>query len=229
MRVPAQRIEPDAEHPLGRFYNFTIRNKDSWVHDATQQIINERLKYEQSNRLEKKEQNEYGEGQCKDDDYQRCKKFPICAGISNSGCYGFPIQPRFTRNQDCQKAFEAYMCYINFPRCYYDQTANEHKSTRLCTSACKNFFKACNYDKSLWRCGKSEYFNGKQPENIGDYGRYIRDFFPGQPYRNGYKDRGFRNIGGRCTPAIIDAASPRYPRWLFSKAAAVFTIVLLHT
>lgn len=24
--------------------------------------------------------------------------------------------PRFTDNKDCQSAFKAYMCYINFPR-----------------------------------------------------------------------------------------------------------------
>lgn len=217
--LPAQRIEPDDEHPFGRFFNFTMRNKDSWVHSSTQRVINQRLKYEQSVGLERKGKNEYGEGQCDGDDAQRCKKYSACKGTSKSGCYGFPIQPRFTRNQDCQRAFEAYMCYINFPRCYYDAKANEYKSTRLCTSACKNFFKACNYHKSLWRCGKSEYFNGKSPENIRDYGRYTRDFFPGQPFKNGHKDRHFDNIGGRCTPAIKDSSTTHSP--------SIFVLVLL--
>uniref|UniRef100_A0A7S3NPT8 FZ domain-containing protein n=1 Tax=Aureoumbra lagunensis TaxID=44058 RepID=A0A7S3NPT8_9STRA len=202
---PKHRIPPNPEFPNGRFQNFTIRNKDLWIHQATQQIINERLGNETSRKLEKKEANEFGEGKCEGDDEQRCKQWPICKS-SPSGCHGYPIQPRMYRNQDCQMAFEAYFCYINFPRCYYDVEANEYKSTRICRSACKNFFKACNYDKSLWRCGNSKKFNSKFPERLEDYGRYTRDFFPGQPFRNSYKKRGYRNIGGRCTPAIYGGA-----------------------
>lgn len=36
-------------------------------------------------------------------------------GIDEYGNKGSPV-PRFTDNKDCQKAFKAYMCYINFPR-----------------------------------------------------------------------------------------------------------------
>ena len=36
-------------------------------------------------------------------------------GIDEYGSKGSPV-PRFTDNKDCQKAFKAYMCYINFPR-----------------------------------------------------------------------------------------------------------------
>ncbi len=36
-------------------------------------------------------------------------------GIDEYGNKGSPV-PRFTENKDCQKAFKAYMCYINFPR-----------------------------------------------------------------------------------------------------------------
>ena len=104
----------------------------------------------------------------------------------------------------CQKAFRAYFCYLNFPRCYWDDRTDEMKSVPLCRSACKNFFKACNYDKSLWRCGRSEWMNGNEPEDFAAYGRYMRDFFPGQPFRNSYKSRGYRNIHGRCTPGVPD-------------------------
>lgn len=209
--LPAQRVAPSDEYPQGRFYNHTLRNKDLWVHAATQEIIDERLSVENDAKLEKQERNEYKEGQCEGDDWQRCKKWPICKGSTKEGCFGYPIQPRMTRNQDCQQAFEAYMCFINFPRCYYDDVANEYKSTMLCRSACKNFFKACNYHKSLWRCGKTEYFNGKHPERFDDYRRYTRDFFPGQPFRNAWKKRGYRNIGGRCTPAVADSAMSLAP------------------
>ena len=39
--------------------------------------------------------------------------------------------------------------------------------------------------------------NGNEPEDFAAYGRYMRDFFPGQPFRNSYKSRGYRNIHGR--------------------------------
>ena len=46
--------------------------------------------------------------------------------------------------------------------------------------------------------------NGNEPEDFAAYGRYMRDFFPGQPFRNSYKSRGYRNIHGRCTPGVPD-------------------------
>ena len=39
----------------------------------------------------------------------------IPAGIDEYGNVGSPV-PRFTDNYDCQRAFKAYMCYVNFPR-----------------------------------------------------------------------------------------------------------------
>ena len=40
------RIPPDMEHPEGRFYGHTTRNKDFWVRRATHAIIDERLNEE---------------------------------------------------------------------------------------------------------------------------------------------------------------------------------------
>ena len=174
--------------------------------------------------------NEYDEGVCDGNDAQRCKQFPICKDSSSEACHGYPIQVRMTRNQDCQQAFEAYFCYVNFPRCYYDVTASEYKSTRLCRSACKNFFRACNYPKDLWRCGPSETFNAKGPENFEHFNRYLRDFFPGQPFRNSYKKRNYRNIEGRCTPAIYGAAtssSSSLRLLLLTSSALLFLLFLL--
>ena len=292
------RIPPDMEHPEGRFYGHTTRNKDFWVKRATEHIIKDRLGEEATIRCRVREGNyardlnlgsqkmargadcgkmyetadpcehnlspcinKYGEGSCEGVDTERCEGKdpynpnggPTCGrGGRNSGCRGWPIEPRMSLvvakghgeadtdercrgeagersksynkkgevNEEqghmekgsiqcpggntCQKAFRAYFCYLNFPRCYWDDRTDEMKSVPLCRSACKNFFKACNYDKSLWRCGRSEWMNGNEPEDFAAYGRYMRDFFPGQPFRNSYKSRGYRNIHGRCTPGVPD-------------------------
>mmetsp|Transcript_11041 Transcript_11041/g.33111 ORF Transcript_11041/g.33111 Transcript_11041/m.33111 type:complete len:317 (-) Transcript_11041:812-1762(-) len=218
---PKRRVPASDEYPYGRFQNLTIRNKDIWVHFRTQQIIDERLGNESNRKLERKEMNEYSEGECEGRDSQRCKKYPICKSMSGSACHGYPIQARMTRNQDCQRAFEAYFCYINFPRCYYDITARVYRSTQLCRSACKNFFKACNYDKSLWRCGKADYFNAEEREDFESFNRYVRDVFPGQPFRNSHKKRGYRNIEGRCTPSIRGGGAPQQRSAIVSVAVAL--------
>ena len=240
------RIPPDMEHPEGRFYGHTTRNKDFWVRRATHAIIDERLNEESTIRCRVREGtdvkfdmnnqkmargkdcnrmyetadpcehnlspcvNKYGEGSCEGVDADRCEGKdpfnpnggPTCGrGGRNSGCRGWPIEPRMSLvvakghgeadtdercrgeagersrsnpdkvNKDkepmekgsiqcpggntCQKAFRAYFCYLNFPRCYWDDRTDEMKSVPFCRSACKNFFKACNYDKSLWRCGRA--------------------------------------------------------------------------
>jgi len=55
----------------------------------------------------------------------------------------------------------------------------------------------------------------------------MRDFFPGQPFRNSYKSRGYRNIHGRCTPGTPGAAgATRVSRaiWLAVLATAAFLL-----
>lgn len=69
------------------------------------------------------------------------------------------IEPRFHRNGDCRNAYKNYFCWANFPRCDdYEQ------SLMTCRSSCENFFRVCGYEKDLWRCGESKYFNGYAPE-----------------------------------------------------------------
>jgi hypothetical protein len=69
------------------------------------------------------------------------------------------IEPRFHRNADCRNAYKNYFCWINFPRCdEYGQ------SLMTCRSSCENFFRMCGYERDLWRCGESKYFNGYAPE-----------------------------------------------------------------
>jgi hypothetical protein len=45
---------------------------------------------------------------------------------------------------------------------------------------------SCQNHKDLWRCGDSQYFNGYSPEKptyIDGLPTYLRDFFPGQPFK----------------------------------------------
>ncbi|KAJ1457949.1 hypothetical protein M885DRAFT_514474 [Pelagophyceae sp. CCMP2097] len=226
------RIDPSPEFPEGRFTNHTILNKDSWVYETMEWLIDWRLAVERDEQFQRREVNEYDEGNCADSevDPKRCD-YPVCTAngdAEHGGCVGYPIEVRMHHNQDCREALRRYFCYTNFPRCHIDARTGEHKSVALCRSACKNFFKACNYDKSLHRCGRTEWFNGGAPEVLADYGRYMRDFFPGQPYRNGFKDKGFRNIDGRCTPGIPDAASTLAPRRAAAAIAAFSLLLRLH-
>ena len=119
---------------------------------------------------------------------------------------GKGIIPRFSRkadneggNQvDCRSAFRAYFCYINFPRC----DTHDH-SLLTCKSACVNYFKACNYEEDLVRCGPSQWFNGDFPERQNNDGDYMRDMFPGQPFRD------YNKFNTWCTPSIKGAAPGR--------------------
>lgn len=140
------------------------------------------------------------------------------------------IKPRFRDNDDCKYAYIRYMCWINFPRC--DDTEN---SLLTCQSSCENFFKSCNYEQKLWRCGPSEYFNGYRPEgptyvdnpNGSDickpeyYGKkqchetFQRDYFPGQPFKS----------AGPCT----GAASGTTPSLVLSMASIALCLGMLLT
>ncbi len=91
---------------------------------------------------------------------------------------------RFTDNADCQAAYKAFLCYMNFPRC--DESG---ASLILCRSVCENFFRACRYASFLVRCYDPEYFGSKEPEpeTITDelgLPIYMRAHLPGQPFRD---------------------------------------------
>ena len=117
------------------------------------------------------------------------------------------IRRRFYKKPDCRNAFKNYMCWLNFPRC--DPLRDLTLPT--CRSCCENFFISCGYERGLWRCGKTKYFNGYEPETptIGDDGNatYLREYFPGQPFReNKYSAKGGSELIV-CTPAVDGSAS----------------------
>ena len=112
------------------------------------------------------------------------------------------IKVRFYKNKDCQNAYKNYMCWINFPRC--DLSTDETLPT--CRSACENYFISCGYEQKLWRCGKTKYFNGYFPEypssSTSGNTSYLREYFPGQPFR---KNKFIKKTGEEipiCTPAV---------------------------
>lgn len=127
------------------------------------------------------------------------------------------VRRRYYKRPNCQKAFKNYFCWINFPRCI----VGEDLTLPTCRSACENFFKSCNYQRGLWRCGKSKYFNGYEPEQPteGTDGNmtYLREYFPGQPFRqNKYTTMGIEVP--ICTPALLGAASRSS---LFNKSSMI--------
>jgi hypothetical protein len=101
------------------------------------------------------------------------------------------------------------MCFINFPRC-----DEQDKSLVMCRSACENLLDTCHIPPDLQRCGPPEWHNGNGPEEMkfyndaGSYPILMRDFFPGQPFRdNQYEDRQRKIPKIVCTPSIPGAAS----------------------
>lgn len=174
-----QSLPPSREFPLGRWFNHTTLTKDTWVHDTSGSFIRERMELERNKTLRKARTNEFG------DDGK--------------------IRRRFYKKKDCKNAFRNLFCWLNFPRCDFksDQTFP------TCRSACENFFISCGYERGLWRCGRSKYFNGYRPEKPrkkdGNV-TYLREYFPGQPFR----DNKFFSGGSEaaiCTPAIDGAAA----------------------
>lgn len=180
-----QSLPPSREFPDGRWSNITLKvsQKDKWIEEMFKLHIFERENIEKSKDLRSKQINEWGdEGK---------------------------VVERFYKNHDCQDAFRNYFCWINFPRCDIRGAAQETFPT--CKSACENFFIACQYDRDLWRCGKSKWFNGYAPEQpiadpISGSVTYLRDYFPGQPFRaNKFSLKG--NDLVVCTPSIQGSAN----------------------
>lgn len=193
----AQPLPPSREYPNGRWTNHSVSTKDAWVQAVTLQHIAQRMALERDSTLKSKRQNEYGD-----------------AGT---------IKRRFYKRPDCQNAFKNLFCWINFPRC--DPTRD--LSLPTCKSPCENFFKACGYQKDLWRCGPSKYFNGYAPESpsyVNGNATYLRDYFPGQPFR---KNK-FTNGGHQyaiCTPAIDGSASRNGFSWMLLTSIIGFTLM----
>jgi len=175
----AQAIPPNREFPTGRWGNHTVLAKDTWVSDNARQHIAWRIYLEKNATYHRRNTDEYG-------DPGRIKR-------------------RFSKRPDCQKAYKSLFCYINFPRCDPDRDI----TLPTCKSACENFFKSCVYGHDLWRCGQSKYFNGYFPEvpvadALGNL-TYLRDYFPGQPFRKNKYNRKGKEIP-ICTPAVTGSA-----------------------
>ncbi len=99
----------------------------------------------------------------------------------------------YFRNQDCQDAYAAFSCWLNFPRCDDFQ-----ESLPLCQSACKNMFRACGFKSDLWRCDE-EIVDGEEEWSV-------KAFFPGQPFRKNAFERG-GNPKAVCTPSVKGSAN----------------------
>lgn len=182
--VPQEKtLDPSRDYPSGRWYNYTVLTKDNWIEKQYNSILKWRL-YEESS------------------DPPRVKK-----GYDEWGNKG-TTTVRFTKNDDCQAAYAAYFCWINFPRC-----DEQDESLMTCRSACENLMQACGYVKDMWRCGKSEYFNyggsfnldeshpekaasqtAEEEEETGGLPIYYRDYFPGQPFRDYEAKSDVRNL-----------------------------------
>ncbi len=174
-------LPPSREFPEGRWFNHTVYNKDKWIYESYLTFTRYRIKLETNVTLRRQGINEYGD----------------------TG----KIRRRFSKRPDCMNAYKNLFCWMNFPRC--DPVRDLTLPT--CRSACENFFKSCVYERGLWRCGRSKYFNGYEPETpiIGLDGNatYLRDYCPGQPFRqNIYTPAGSEHI--ICTPALVGGASP---------------------
>jgi len=175
------------EFPEGRFINNTVFLKDQWIGQKATEHIYRQLGFESNKTMKNLNRDIYG--------------------------HRGHVRKRFTKKLDCQAAFKAMFCYINFPRCI----PGEDISLPTCKSACENFFRTCNYEYGLWRCGPSKWFNGNEPElpayNPDPEGgtipanlTYLREYMPGQPFRkNKYTLAGVEVP--ICTPAILGSAN----------------------
>ncbi|KAL7430155.1 hypothetical protein ACHAXM_002056 [Skeletonema potamos] len=100
---------------------------------------------------------------------------------------------RYFQNKDCQDAFAAYTCWLNFPRCDGYQS-----SLPLCVSTCENMFRVCGFEQDLWPCYE-DIIDGEDEWNT-------KAFFPGQPFRTNEFESGGQPKEV-CTPSIKGAAS----------------------
>lgn len=96
----------------------------------------------------------------------------------------------------------------------------------LCRSVCENYAKACKLSNDLKRCGPTKYQNGYSAEkaeytDVKGYTKFYRDFFPGQPFRDGEFDG--RKPLPVCTPSILNNSN------LFSPSFSLLIVSLFLT
>lgn len=175
-----QPLPESREYPRGRWFNHTPLTKDTWVHQTAIAHIQYRQKLENNDTLRARGVNEHGD--------------PVV------------IRKRFYHHPDCKNAYKNYFCWVNFPRC----DLKRDESLAMCRSSCENYFISCGLDHDIWRCGKSQYFNGYEPEepeyDFDGNAIYLRDYFPGQPFRENKFNLENEPIP-ICTPSLLGAAS----------------------
>jgi len=194
--------------PWGIFSNHTVARKDKWVREYVGKVTARRVAVEAANGKvpglrESSESLRQREAPCRAKLNPPPSSYPLPA-VEWEGMVD-KILLHFTKNKNCETAFQNYMCFMNFPRC--DEAEN---SLIMCRSSCENFFKACDYPKDLWRCGPFEYFGGDAPEVVSasQYNAktgapiYTRAWWPGSPFRDGIADAAV------CTPGTVSGALP---------------------
>ena len=215
--------------------NHTIATKDAWIEETVVKIVQERKAHEMNQTMKDENINEWQED-------WRMDGMPANRFYNNNEKDPDGITYRLTQGQegtditDCERAFRAYMCYINFPRC-----DAEDKSLMTCRSACENLMRACHYSRDMIRCGPSEWVNGitgpEVPtlnEESGLYETRIRGFFPGQPFRD-YEEECTEDINGKqcestvvCTPSLVNSATRfKYFSALFLTTIATCMMTLI--
>ena len=137
-----QSLPQDRNYPDGRFHEHTPRKKDKWVEDFIGFFLNDLQPWgrEAVERTFEKE----------------------APGYDEYGRQDLEVAQRFTEPTGrCREAYEAYFCWVNFPRC----DINTNQSLPMCRSACENMFEICGYPEEMWRCGEAEYFNAQVEKN----------------------------------------------------------------
>ena len=120
---------------------------------------------------------------------------------------------RYYGNKDCQDAYAAYVCWLNFPRCDEFQ-----ESLPICQSACENMFRVCGFEKDLWRCDE-DVIDGNDEWSL-------RSFFPGQPFRKNEFERGGVPVAV-CTPSIRGSAPTLGTSFVLAESMSLAMLFLL--
>lgn len=100
----------------------------------------------------------------------------------------------------------------------------------LCRSVCENYAKACKLSKDLKRCGPTEYQNGYNAEkaeytDVKGYTKFYRDFYPGQPFRDGKFDG--RKPLPVCTPSILNNSITFSPSFIILIVSILLSFLLV--
>ena len=183
--VPRDESLPkDRNFPGGRFQEHTPRKKDKWVQDFINFYVSDR---EEVERYYDREGEGWSEAAAKyytailhitnNSSHARfARALPLVASllaplfaslIAASGHDEYDredlqVAQRFTEpTERCKDAYNAYFCWVNFPRC----NIHTNESLPMCRSACENMFEICGYPEEMWRCGEAEYFNSQIEKN----------------------------------------------------------------